>query len=416
MLDAIISNLDPKSWSFDLKLLPQPVYMVGGAVRDSLLGRRGEYLDLDFVLPSNAIEVARNIAKHYQAGFVILDGERKIARVVFPDATVDFAQQEGDSLETDLRRRDFTMNAIAYNPHTQELVDPLGGCGDLENRTLKMVSPANLKDDPLRLLRAYRQGCQLGFNIEESTQATIRTLAPQIRTVAAERVRVELGYLLAHENATIWLENAWQDGLIAPWLINTTSHSFTTMKGVDAAIIKLGETWQELEEKLHKPLRYTIKTNLQGIAKLACLVNPDPELAAIELEQLAYSRVEIKGVTTTLKLFPQLYRHNMSLREQYFFFQEAGYIFPAIAVFAIAHGKGLDAISPLIKRYLNPDDLVAHPAPLMSGKEVMIALNIPASPVVGRLLTEIAVAQAEGRISTKGEAIDLASHILRLGL
>ncbi|MEB3293001.1 MAG: CCA tRNA nucleotidyltransferase, partial [Synechococcales bacterium] len=125
-------------------------------MRDALLERHSEYLDLDFVLPRAAVETARAIARHYQAGFVLLDAERQIARVVFAQGTADFALQVGDSLEEDLRRRDFTMNAIAYNPHTLELVDPLKGCKDLERKVLRMIAPENLAEDPLRLLRAYR--------------------------------------------------------------------------------------------------------------------------------------------------------------------------------------------------------------------------------------------------------------------
>jgi tRNA nucleotidyltransferase (CCA-adding enzyme) len=75
---------------------------VGGNVRDALLGRRAEYLDLDFVMPQGAVKTARAIANHHKAGFVLLDAERQIARVVFEHATVDFAQQVGESLETDL--------------------------------------------------------------------------------------------------------------------------------------------------------------------------------------------------------------------------------------------------------------------------------------------------------------------------
>ncbi|PLZ75724.1 [cytidine(C)-cytidine(C)-adenosine (A)]-adding enzyme, partial [Fischerella thermalis WC217] len=130
----VLSTLAPENWPFSIESLPQPAYLVGGAVRDAILGRTREYLDLDFVLPANAVSVARQIAKQYKAGFVLLDSERQIARVVFADATADFAQQEGISLETDLHRRDFTINAIAYNPHTQEIIDPLQGCADIEKQ------------------------------------------------------------------------------------------------------------------------------------------------------------------------------------------------------------------------------------------------------------------------------------------
>jgi len=385
--------------------------MVGGAVRDAMLGRTREYLDLDFVLPSHAVKVARKIAAHYKAGFVLLNSERQIARVVFPHATADFAQQEGDSLETDLHRRDFTVNAIAYNPHTQEIIDPLQGYADIQRRILRMVSPANLEDDPLRLLRGYRQACQLGFTIEPATQAAIRTLVSHITKVAAERVRVELSYMLLESEGTPWLRSAWEDGLLTPFFKSATKESFIQLAAVDTAASLLAEIWQQLTVELQEHVRDTLKTTWLGVAKLACLVNPQPEAAEIELQELTYSRAEIKAVVTALRLFPQLKAFPMSWREQYLLFQEAGFVFPAIAVLVVAHGILVEAIAPLISRYLNPDDLVAHPIALVSGKELIIALNIPASPQIGKLLTEIAVAQIEGKISTAAEAIEFARQL-----
>ncbi|MBW4561672.1 MAG: CCA tRNA nucleotidyltransferase [Mojavia pulchra JT2-VF2] len=413
--------LAPETWPFSLELLPQPAYMVGGAVRDALLGRSREYLDLDFVIPADAVKVARAIAKHYQAGFVLLDAERQIARVVFPHATVDIAQQEGASLETDLHRRDFTVNAIAYNPHTQEIIDSLQGVVDLQQRLLRMISPKNLEDDPLRLMRAYRQAAQLDFTIEPTTQATIRSLASHITKVAAERVRVEIGYLLATPLGTPWLTSAWEDGLLAPLFKNATRESFNKLAAVDTAAALIAKNWQPLGSQLQEYVRDTIKTTWLGIAKLACLVHSDPEAAEVELMRLAYSRAEIRSVTTALKLSPQLKVANMPLREQYFLFQEAGTVFSAVAVLALADDilvepisgqKSLCVYAPLISRYLNPDDLVAHPTQIVSGKEIILALKIPPSPLIGKLLTEIAIAQAEGKVSTPTEAIQFATQLL----
>ncbi|MFN6566007.1 CCA tRNA nucleotidyltransferase [Dendronalium sp. ChiSLP03b] len=421
MHGSVPSTLAPENWPFRLEWLPQPAYMVGGAVRDAILGRTREYLDLDFVIPSDAVKVARAIARHYKAGFVLLDPERKIARVVFPHATADFAQQEGDSLETDLHRRDFTVNAIAYNPHTQEFIDPLQGYADIEQRLLRMVSLANLEDDPLRLMRAYRQAAQLGFTIEPVTQTAIRSLASHITKVAAERVRVEIGYLLASPQGTLWMVSAGKDGLIAPFFKNATIESFKKLAAVDIAVTLLTENWPQLGVELEQYVRDTVKITWLGIAKLACLVHPNPEVAETELQELTYSRAEIRAVTTALRLFPQLKLANMSLREQYFLFQEAGIVFGAIVMLALVDdtlveamsgNKSLRVYAPLIRRYLNPDDLVAHPTQLVSGKELMIALNIPASPLVGELLTEIAVAQAEGKISTPAEATEFARQLV----
>ncbi|GAX42485.1 polynucleotide adenylyltransferase region [Tolypothrix sp. NIES-4075] len=411
MQGSNFSNLSD-NYPFSLELLPKTAYMVGGAVRDRILGRSREYLDLDFVLSCDAVKVARKIAKHHKAGFVLLDPQRQIARVVFPEATVDFAQQSGESIETDLYRRDFTVNAIAYNPHTQEIIDPLQGCADLERRLLRMISPANLKDDPLRLMRAYRQAAQLGFTIETDTHIAIRSLASHITEVAAERVRVEINYLLLNSHSTPWITYAWEDNLLVPFFKFATSESFAKLTAVDDAAVKLAENWQELGVKLQEYVKDTVKTTWLSIAKLACLVNQNPEVAEIELQKLTYSRAEIKGVTTALKLFPQLKSANMSLREQYFFFQEAGFVFAATAVLAVGHDILVEAIAPLIDRYLNPDDLVSHPTPLLSGKELIVALRIPASPLLGKLLMEIAVAQVEGKISTPAEAIAFARQLL----
>lgn len=421
MQGLIYPTLVPENWPFSLEWLPKPAYIVGGAVRDALLGRTREYLDLDFIIPSGAVELAEAIALHYHAGFVLLDPQRHIARVVFPQATVDFAQQEGDCLETDLHRRDFTINAIAYNPHTQEIIDPLQGRADLEQGILRMVSPANLRDDPLRLMRAYRQAAQLEFTIEPKTQAIIQTLASHIAEVAAERVRVEINYLLANAQGTFWLIKAAENGLIAPFFQNLTLQSFEKLAKVDTVAALIAQNYPELSGELQQSVRDTVKTTWLGIAKLACLVDPQPEVAKKELQALTYSQAEVKAVTTALKLFPQIKSANMSVREQYFFFLEAGNVFAATIILALIENnlvsampgdQSLHVYAPLISRYLNPDDLVAHPTKLVSGDDLILALTIDPSPVIRKLLTEIAVAQAEGKISTPEQAIAWARNLL----
>ncbi|MDR9404148.1 MAG: CCA tRNA nucleotidyltransferase, partial [Halothece sp. Uz-M2-17] len=181
----------PQAW------LPADACLVGGTVRDALLNRQRDPFDFDLILEDKAVELAREIANRCQAGFVVLDAERDIARIVFAEGTVDFAKIEGESLEQDLHRRDFTINAIAHHLQSQTLIDPLQGKQDLEARVIKMVSPKNLRDDPLRLLRAYRQAGQLNFTIDEVTRNTIREIAPCLQAVAAERIQTELSYLLA---------------------------------------------------------------------------------------------------------------------------------------------------------------------------------------------------------------------------
>ncbi|MBD1908014.1 CCA tRNA nucleotidyltransferase [Funiculus sociatus GB2-A5] len=416
------SALSPETWPFSLELLATPAYMVGGAVRDALLERRREYLDLDFVLLTDAVKTARKIASRYKAGFVLLDASRQIARVVFDQATADFAQAEGANLETDLRRRDYTMNAIAYNPHTSELIDPLNGYADLQQGIIRMVSPKNLQDDPLRLLRAYRQAAQLGFIIEPETLTVIRQLAPLLGQVSSERVQAELAYLLNTPDGTPWMIAAIKDGLLQTWFKSAFSPSFEGELGgsagckkltvIEPSAVVLAKTWAELGNLLSKPVGDTLKTSWLGIAKLATLLSPIPEQAEAELLNLKYSRAEIRALTTAIKYLPQLQSSQMSLPEQYFFFRGVGQVFPALAVLAVASGTPVAELAPLINLYLTPDNQVAHPTPLVTGTQLMQTFNLKAGPQVGKVLTALGLARAEGRISTPAEAIKLASQLL----
>jgi tRNA nucleotidyltransferase (CCA-adding enzyme) len=369
---------------------------------------------LDFVLPAEAVQTARKLAKHYKAGFVVLDAQRQIARVVFDQATVDLAQQDGDSVETDLQRRDFTVNAIAYNPHTNQFIDPLQGVVDCRAGIIRMVSQSNLQDDPLRLLRAYRQAAQLGFTIEPATRSAIRQLASLLGQVAAERVQVELGYLLKSSQGTPWLTAAWEDNLLQAWFPDSTAQGLAKVAAIDHSVVVLEETWSELGVELRTSVGGK-SASLLSLAKLANMLPLVPEAAEEQLLRLKYSRAEIRAVITALKhlrqlLFCEIF--DMPLREQYFFFQDVGTVFPILAVLAVASGTPLGSLAPIINSYLNPDDQVAHPTLLVNGNDLMQALHLPASPQIGKLLTEIQLARIEGKISSREDALEFAVQLV----
>ncbi len=455
----VSSALSPKTWPFSLEWLPHSACLVGGTVRDALLGRQGEYLDLDFVLPEGAVATAQAIARHYRAGYVLLDAERQIARVVFEQGTADFALQVGSTLEADLKRRDFTVNAIAYNPHTDQIIDPLHGYADLQKRMLRMVSAENLEEDPLRLLRAFRQAAQLGFTVEDTTRVTIRQFAPLLRHIAAERVQSEINYLLGSARGTTWLLAAWQDGLLNDWFPNTNRHNLDLVAAIDEVAVTLKETIPAFEKELSSRVRNNPRTTRHkaspgvpetpqtaaiadakapgsnrtwlAAAKLAGLVLGNPVAAEGQLRRLKYSRTEIQAVSTMLKFLPLLNIPvgdssatvvadsllktaplRLSLRQQYHLFQGVGITFPAVAVLAIAAGTPMAVIVPLIDRFLDPSDPVAHPTPLLSGQDLMATLQLPAGPQIGQLLAAIQLARAEGTILTTHDALELAAQLL----
>jgi tRNA nucleotidyltransferase (CCA-adding enzyme) len=411
--------LSPQTWPFSLEWLPPAAYLVGGNVRDALLGRQAEYLDLDFVLPEGAVRTAKLIASHYQAGFVLLDAERQIARVVFERATVDFAQQVGVSLAEDLYHRDFTVNAIAYNPHTERILDPVQGYADLQQRLIRMVRLENLKEDPLRLLRAYRQAAQLGFRIEPKTRQAIQQLAGLLQEVAAERVQAELSYLLSSAKGTPFLKLAWQDNLLAAWLPDMTATGLDLVAQVDQAAELLTSLHSGLE--LSGWLRDQHRVSGSGrswlkVAKLAGLLATAPQNAEQTLWRLKYSRAEIQAVLSAMTLLPQLQATaiaSLTPREQYYLFRNVGAAFPALAVLGIASGLPLTRIMPLIEHYLTPDDPIAHPSPLLTGRDLMAQLRLSPSPTIGHLLESIQLAHAEGKITNRLEALEFAKTLIQ---
>ncbi|HEV8241774.1 MAG TPA: HD domain-containing protein [Thermoanaerobaculia bacterium] len=176
-------------------------YLVGGAVRDLLLGR--PLVDFDLAVPRGAVALARRLADGLGAAFVALDDERGVARVVWEREggrlEVDVADFRAEDLEGDLRARDLTINAMAMPldggrdaAAVPELIDPAGGRRDLRDGVVRLLSPAVLRDDPLRTLRAVRVAAQLGFRLDADSAAWIAEAAPLLPSAAPERIREEL--------------------------------------------------------------------------------------------------------------------------------------------------------------------------------------------------------------------------------
>lgn len=177
----------------------EPVFLVGGAVRDALLGRPGK--DLDFVTSRHAIRLAYQVGDALHAPAYVLDKSRDTGRVVLPDGgvTLDFARFRGVDLNEDLRDRDFTVNAMAVPATAQTtagLIDPCGGLADLQAGHLRLTHPGALQKDPVRALRAVRLALEIGLTMLPETETAVSAAAPLLTQISTERVRDELLKLL----------------------------------------------------------------------------------------------------------------------------------------------------------------------------------------------------------------------------
>lgn len=181
-----------------------PCYLVGGLLRDQLLGRPVSSLNVDLAVPRGALIFSRALASYLHGAFVPLDEEMGSARVVITqDGTrleLDVSDFRGATLEEDLRRRDFTVNAMAValqdwlrNPgQPRPLIDPLNGHQALQRRALIACFPETFVEDPVRILRAFRFTAQLEFALEPSTGPLMARAVAQLSRVSAERIRDEL--------------------------------------------------------------------------------------------------------------------------------------------------------------------------------------------------------------------------------
>ena len=175
---------------------PNKLYLVGGAVRDLVLGKAVK--DLDFVMADESGKLAQKVRKRFDGVSYVLDDERQTARVILrmgePDELImDFASFIGENLEEDLRQRDFTINSMAIDlDNLSQILDPLGGLSDLDEKKLRLSGPNSLSNDPLRVIRLVRMLRTYGLEIDSDTQELMRIAIKGLDRISGERIRDEI--------------------------------------------------------------------------------------------------------------------------------------------------------------------------------------------------------------------------------
>lgn len=194
------------------------LYLVGGFVRNLLQGEGREALDIDFIVKGkDPFLFLQKLTDELQASLVVMDKKNQVYRVVVrvknSQRYLDFSVMQGENLEEDLNRRDFTINSMALkledflnSPLDREkIIDPWGGIQDLQKGIIREVSSRVFEDDPLRLLRGVRFCAQLRFHLEYNTLINIKSNNHLIKEVARERIREELWKILDEEDSYPWI-------------------------------------------------------------------------------------------------------------------------------------------------------------------------------------------------------------------
>ncbi len=437
--------------------------LVGGAVRDALLGRAS--VDVDVAVPRAAVELARRVADRTGSGFVLLDESRGVARVVLGGHRLDIADFRAPSLEGDLRARDFTVGALAVPLRAllrhgrAVIVDPTGGLGDLRARRLRLAGPAALADDPVRALRGARLASALGCHLTPATMRAIRGAAPRLTQVAAERVRDEFMAILALPSAARAIRLADRLGLLAivvpevgpmrrtpqpaPHRFDVLEHSLRAVAGADRVLARPGALvpfGEDLARHFAEPLGGSIDRaqTLRLAALLHDVAKPETRrrvagrVRFFEHDVVGAARARAIGERLRLperatSVVERLVRHHLrpmhlgaaseiTPRAWNRFFRDLGADVRDLVVLTLVDAAAVTGVSPLVtwrragllRELLGgwaEQEAAAAAPPLLRGEDVMARFRLPRGPEVGRLLAQAREAQALGRVTTREEAL-----------
>jgi len=379
----IINELETsiKFHNLDLILgfLPKGSYLVGGYIRDIILGRKTEKVDVDIVVPLNAIQIGKKIAKNIESKFIVLDEKREVVRIIFNNIFIDIANQISSTIEGDLCSRDFSINSIAFLFDKKCLVDPLNGLKDLEISLLRTYSENNLLNDPLRILRCFRFVSELNFKVDLNLITFIKKNKGELHLVAKERINNEIQKIVHGASA---LDAVL---LIKKLNIFATDNLSEDSFFLDLEKINYMELNQEEKEKFLPPF---------FIAQI---------LDVLSLEKLKFSKAEIEKTKLVRKWHFLLEKKNIAqfTESDRFALHKELEMFLPLFIFYLPQNLRLD----WLHRWRDNDDKLFHPSNLLNGAVIKKNLKIKDGPFLGELLLYLSKELAYKRLNNFDEAI-----------
>lgn len=347
-------------------------YVVGGAVRDALLGRPVAEWDVTTgALPDEVMALfRRTIPTGVDHGTVtvVIGGTPIEVTTYRGEGTYSDARRPdevhfGVPLREDLARRDFTINAIAYDPDSGRLVDPFDGRGDLERRVLRAVGDPRerFREDGLRVMRAVRFVAALGFDVDPATEAAIPGALPSLRKVSAERVRVELFKLLAAPHAARGLAVAERTGVL------------------DAILPERSEPIAVVDAlPPDAPLRFA-----------ALIAGADARTAGRVARRLRLSNEDRRRVERAIEHGRAAYGPDWTDADVRRFVARAGRAHAMDAALVARAVHGAADLPDRVRAVLDRGEPVAVGDLAITGADVMRILGVPPGPEVGRALDRL---------------------------
>lgn len=438
-------------------------YIVGGSIRDILLGRSPT--DYDVAVPGNPAKFAARVAAK-TGGHLVEFGKAglQILRVVSPRYVVDVAPMSGPTIESDLHQRDFTIDALAYHLSSGKLIDPLNGRADLSLKQVRMVSNGIFNKDPIRLLRAFRIAALLGFKIEAHTAAAIREGAAHIQQSAGERIRTELFTLFEAPQSYPYIAQMADAGLLFAIFPEMTALRGCRQNGhhVHDVFDHTLQSYRYLERLIREfsmPLPASemnadafMAAGTAGMLKCAALLHDigkppartvaadgrvhfyghapkSADMADSIGSRLKFSRRQrqfldaiIRNHLRPLSLYTARRNNGLTPRSLARFYVTCGDSTPFLLLHAMAdiQAKKNDPanadfnpfVRDLLQRYFTVfKPLQANP-PLITGADLIKKFNLPPSPRFKKILAAVEEARLSQQLTTRKEALQLVEDIL----
>jgi len=446
----------------------EPVYLVGGSIRDLLMQRVPE--DYDIVVIGNPERYARKLAvMHHVRAIALGKAEKRIFRVVGRDAVYDISRAKGDSIEADLMQRDFTVNALAYDTRSGNIVDVANGLQDLSTGQVRMVSPSIFDQDPVRLLRAFRMTAQLGFRIEKRTADMIRAKKHLIRLAAGERIRDEWFNILKQTTTTASLSEMAGTGLLTalfPELKNLADlsqnqfHEFDALTHTLKTVEYLESILDALDRSLPRSadaLNQALNSRRRIILKCAAVLHDMGKPATASLDEkgqphyyghekigehmaekigrrFRFSNQERDALTLIVRqhlrpllLFSQVGEKMPGIRARLRFFLACGSLTPDVVLHAVADSRGKTTepglrhrnfvrfADNLLQEYFTGFKKKKEAPRLINGHDLIREFGFSPSPVFTSVLKQVEEARIAGEIHNRAEALNLVGRILKKG-
>lgn len=441
-----------------IKTLKTPCYLVGGSVRDFLMYKIYSH-DKDIAV-LGAENFAKKLAVEFDATFIVLDEINKIFRVVLKDKInyIDVSEIVGKSIEEDLTRRDFTINAIAYDILNEKIIDVTGGLEDIKKRRLNLIKEENLIEDPLRILRAFRFYALSGFEMTQELKKCLMKHRDIVLSPAKERINYELMKLFGGKYAVkslLLMDELQILELIFPFVkefkkvppnahhhLNLFMHTIETVNFIQKFYEKAND-----EEKRHldsvdfggfpRINHLKLAGFMHDIGKFSAwtidetgrhrFIGHDEigsKLAEKFLKEYKFSKKQIEYVSLMIKkhMYPSsvlcppdlndkvkmryVRKMNENLIDNIIIAKSDRLSARGVEITDEMVKKNLDGLNALEEFYFSHKELLKPLPVLLNGNEIMEILKIPAGKELGLIIKNLKEAQINGDILTKEQAID----------